>query len=142
MNLLRASANRLSACGRALRPWLGRTLLPAVVLDPSGQASPAERQPTGNTKRNAGAFPLDATRRSRRIGLRISGEIEKTAPADENGRPFAAASVGLRYFSLRSGCCRLRRLLRFLSRDFLGFPDFLSGNPHRSIAPRSKRLCL
>ena len=32
-------------------------------------------------------------RRSRRIGLRISGEIEKTAPADENGRPFAAASV-------------------------------------------------
>jgi hypothetical protein len=28
MNLLRASANRLSACGRALRPWLGRTLSP------------------------------------------------------------------------------------------------------------------
>jgi hypothetical protein len=44
MNLLRASANRLSACGRALRPWLWRTLLPAAVLDPSGQASPAERQ--------------------------------------------------------------------------------------------------
>jgi hypothetical protein len=41
MNLLRASANRLSACGRALRPWLWRTLLPAAVLDPSGQASPA-----------------------------------------------------------------------------------------------------
>src|SRR5262249_22549797 len=39
MNLLSASANRLSACGRALRPWLGRTLLPAAVLDPSGQAS-------------------------------------------------------------------------------------------------------
>ena len=34
MNLLRASANRLSACGRALRPWLWRTLLPAAVLDP------------------------------------------------------------------------------------------------------------
>jgi hypothetical protein len=33
MNPLRASANRLSACGRALRPWLGRTLLPAAVLD-------------------------------------------------------------------------------------------------------------
>jgi hypothetical protein len=30
---------------RALRPWLGRTLLPAAVLDPSGQASPAEGQP-------------------------------------------------------------------------------------------------
>jgi hypothetical protein len=30
---------------RALGPWLGRTLLPAAVLDPSGQASPAERQP-------------------------------------------------------------------------------------------------
>src|SRR6266545_3641268 len=51
MNPLRASANRLSACGRALRPWLGRTLLPAAVLDPSGQASPAERQPC----RTAGA---------------------------------------------------------------------------------------
>jgi hypothetical protein len=33
MNLLCASANRLSACGRVLRPWLGRTLLPAAVLD-------------------------------------------------------------------------------------------------------------
>ena len=42
---MRASANRLSACGRALRPWLGRTLLPAAVLDPSEQASPAEGQP-------------------------------------------------------------------------------------------------
>jgi hypothetical protein len=50
-NLLRASANRLSACGIALRPWSGRTLLPAAVLDPSGQASPAERQPC----RTAGA---------------------------------------------------------------------------------------
>src|SRR5215472_16483725 len=45
MNLLRASANRLSACGRALRPWLWRTLLLAAVLDPSVQASPAEQQP-------------------------------------------------------------------------------------------------
>src|SRR5215467_1288764 len=43
MNLLSASANRLSACGR--------TLLPAAVLDPSGQASPAEGQPC----RTAGA---------------------------------------------------------------------------------------
>jgi len=31
----------LSACGRALRPWLWRTLLSAAVLDPSGPASPA-----------------------------------------------------------------------------------------------------
>jgi ABC-type transport system involved in Fe-S cluster assembly fused permease/ATPase subunit len=51
MNLLRASANRLSACGRALRPWLWRTPLPAAVLDPSGQASPAGRPPC----RTAGA---------------------------------------------------------------------------------------
>jgi len=51
MNPLRASENQLSACGRALRPWLWRTLLPAAVLDPSGQASPAERQPC----RTAGA---------------------------------------------------------------------------------------
>ena len=29
----------MSACGRAVRPWLWRTLLPAAVLDPSGQAS-------------------------------------------------------------------------------------------------------
>ena len=35
----------IARCGRALRPWLGRTLLPAAVLDPSGQASPAEGQP-------------------------------------------------------------------------------------------------
>jgi hypothetical protein len=34
----------LFSCGRALRPWLWQTLLPAAVLDPSGQASPAERQ--------------------------------------------------------------------------------------------------
>src|SRR5262249_4583057 len=44
-------AEELSACGRALRPWLWRTLLPAAVLDPSGQASPAEQQPC----RTAGA---------------------------------------------------------------------------------------
>src|SRR5436190_1638328 len=36
---------RLSACGRALRPWLGRTLLLAAVLDPSGQASLASVRP-------------------------------------------------------------------------------------------------
>jgi hypothetical protein len=30
----------------------------------------------------------------------------------------------LRYFSLRSCCCPLRRLLRFPSPDFLRFSDF------------------
>jgi hypothetical protein len=49
MNLLRASANRFSACGRALRPWLWRTLLPAAVLDmPSG--SHAERPVQGSRR--------------------------------------------------------------------------------------------
>src|SRR5215472_3835235 len=33
-------------------------------------------------------------RRSRRIGLRISGETEKNAPADANGRPFAGNGKG------------------------------------------------
>jgi hypothetical protein len=56
MNLLRASANRLSACGRALRPWLWQTLLPAAVLDPSGQASPAgaAAMPNGRCKVHGG----------------------------------------------------------------------------------------
>src|SRR5262249_42602720 len=35
-----------------------------------------------------------ATRRSRRIGLRISGKIEKSAPADANGRAFAGNGKG------------------------------------------------
>jgi len=35
-----------------------------------------------------------ATRRSRRIGSRISGEIEKNAPADANGLPFAGNGKG------------------------------------------------
>src|SRR5262249_43850776 len=39
-------------------------------------------------------FRRFATRRSRRIGLRISGEIEKNAPADANGRPFAGNGKG------------------------------------------------
>src|SRR5262249_11819188 len=34
-------------------------------------------------------FRRFATRRARRIALRISGEIEKNAPADANGWPFA-----------------------------------------------------
>src|SRR5215510_3786827 len=66
------SVNRLSGCGRALRPWLGRTLLPAAVLDPSGQASPAERQPC----RTAGAR-FTAARvlgRGRRRAWSVAGE--------------------------------------------------------------------
>src|SRR5262249_35228276 len=35
-----------------------------------------------------------ATPRSRRISLRISGKIEKSAPADANGRPFAGNGKG------------------------------------------------
>jgi hypothetical protein len=57
----RASLNGLSVCGRALRPWLWRTLLPAAVLDPSGQASPAEGQPC----RTAGASFMVARARGR-----------------------------------------------------------------------------
>ena len=45
LNPLRASANRLIACGLALRPWLGRTRLPAAGVDESERVSPAERQP-------------------------------------------------------------------------------------------------
>jgi hypothetical protein len=39
----------------------------------------------------------------------------------------------LRYFSLRSCCCRLRHLLRFPSRDFLGFSDFGRVGPARDL---------
>src|SRR6266540_5858485 len=70
MNPLSGSANRLSACGRALRPWLWRTLLPAAVLDPSGQASPAERQPC----RTAGARFTAA-----RVRLRCSIQADRQA---------------------------------------------------------------
>src|SRR5215467_13712299 len=68
----KSSANRLSACGRALRPWLGQTLLHAALLDPSGQASPAERQPC----RTAGAR-FTAARvlgRGRRRAWSVAGE--------------------------------------------------------------------
>jgi hypothetical protein len=57
---------------RALRPWLWRTLLPAAGLDPSGQASPAERQPC----RTAGAR-FTAARvlgRGRRRAWSVAGE--------------------------------------------------------------------
>src|SRR5262249_20079901 len=70
MNLLRA--NRLSAGGRALRPWLWRTLRPAAALGPSGQASPAERQPC----RTAGArfTAARALGRGRRRAWSAAGE--------------------------------------------------------------------
>src|SRR5262249_36863805 len=48
-----------------------------------------------------------------------------------------ARHVRSRYFSLRSGCCRLRRFLRFLSRDFLGFSDFTSSGTAGGAANRS-----
>src|SRR5262245_37062143 len=71
MNLLRASANRLSACGRALRPWLWRTLLPAAVLDPSGPASPAERQPC----RTAGGYRMQFDQLKRREFIALFGGV-------------------------------------------------------------------
>jgi hypothetical protein len=43
--LLRASANRLSACGLGLRHWLGRTPLLAAELDPSERACHVARRP-------------------------------------------------------------------------------------------------
>src|SRR5262249_33598464 len=61
---------------------------PCAVHDPNrsfvelrvGEPRPGARSAGGLLRRFA-------TRRSRRIGLRISGEIEKNAPADANGRP-------------------------------------------------------
>ena len=38
---------------------------------------------------------------------------------------------------MRSGCCRMRRLLRFLSRDFLDFSDFTSSGTAGWAANRS-----
>src|SRR5262249_33807118 len=80
MNLLRARVNRLSECGRALRPWLWRTLLLAAVLDPSGQASPAEQQPcrTGGLM-SYGASVTDAYRQVAVYTARI---LNGTQPAD------------------------------------------------------------
>src|SRR5215469_3118016 len=52
-----------------------------------------------------------------------------------------SSALTLAYFSLRSGCFRLRRLLRFLSRDFLGFSEFhilwYCGLGRQSLAVRS-----
>src|SRR5262245_45861453 len=98
MNLLRASANRLSACGRALRPWLWRTLLPAAVLDPSGQASPAERQPC----RTAGARftalerepePIDRVRARLEALLKANAAPRCGARSKRTGKPCQGAAM-------------------------------------------------
>jgi hypothetical protein len=86
-----ASANRLSACGRALRPWLGRTLLPAAVLDPSGQASPAERHaaamPNGRCKvhggKSTGPRTPEGLERSRRANWK-HGHFSREAKAERS----------------------------------------------------------
>src|SRR5262249_16313327 len=98
MNPLSAGA---SACGRAVRPWLWRTLLPAAVLDPSGQASSAERQPG----RTAGArFTAGRVRdHTRPGGQRGAGaETGNTATTLGKGRWSGRAS-GRQY--LRSATC-------------------------------------
>src|SRR5215468_5377127 len=102
MNLLRASANRLSACGRALRPWLGRTLLPAAVLDPSGRASPAERaMPNGRCKVHAGKSTGPRTpeglERSRRANWK-HGYYSRKAKAERSR--VRAAILALRYLRI------------------------------------------
>jgi hypothetical protein len=66
MNLLRASANRLSACRRALRPWLWRTLLPDAVLDPNGQASHAQRSVQGSRRQEHGTTHAGGPRAQQR----------------------------------------------------------------------------
>src|SRR4029453_18712588 len=101
MNLLRASANRLSACGRALRPWLGRTLLPAAVLDPSGQASPAERQPCRMA--GAGFTAARVLGRGRRRAWTVAGEQTGSTATILAKRRRNGRACGRQY--LRSGIC-------------------------------------
>jgi hypothetical protein len=86
MNPLRASANRLSARGRALRPWLGRTLLPAAVLDPSvhGGKSTGPRTPEG-------------LERSRRANWK-HGHYSREAKAERSR--VRAAILALRYLRM------------------------------------------
>src|SRR5262245_47575556 len=94
------SVNRLSACGRALRPWLGRTLLPAAVLDPSGQASPAEQQPC---RTGAASFMVARARgRARRRGVSAAGgQLGNTGTyrgkPRRNGRACEAAILAVRH---------------------------------------------
>jgi hypothetical protein len=104
MKLLCASTNRLSACGRALRPWLGRTLLPAAVLDPSGQASPAEGQPcrTAVARFTAARARGRARRRaSSAAGAQIGNTGTFPGKPRRNGR-----ACGRQY--LRSAICATR----------------------------------
>src|SRR5947207_1706556 len=100
MKLLCASPNRLSAAGRALKPWLGRMLLPAAVLDPSGQASPAEQQPcrTAGARFTAarvlGPRTPEGLERSRRANWK-HGHFSREAKAERSR--VRAAILALRY---------------------------------------------
>src|SRR5215813_9549142 len=100
MNLLRASANRLSACGRALRPWLWRTLLPAAVLDPSGQRAAA--MPNGRCKvhggKSTGPRTPEDLERSRRANWK-HGYYSREAKAERSR--VRAAILALRYLRIR-----------------------------------------
>src|SRR5262249_26358524 len=108
MNLLRASANRLSACGRALRPWLWRTLLPAAGLDPSGQASPAERQPCRTAgARFTAAIVLGRGRRGGYSGASEQGGSTATTHPKPRRERHALRGQSLRAAMLRCvGHCR------------------------------------
>ena len=86
------SSSKIHGCvpierGVALRPWLGRTPPPAAVLDPSGQASPAERQPC----RTAGARFTVARARGRRHQRAWSGAEKQTGSTDTPHRMAALA---------------------------------------------------
>jgi hypothetical protein len=135
MNPLRANANRLSACGLALRPWLWRTLLPAAVLDPSGQASPAEQQPC----RTAGAR-FTAARvlgRARRRAWNVAGEQTGNTATTLAKRRRNVRACGPQY--LRSAICacwviRLGRVAHAATRGSVQAMARLpgGGNPDQS----------
>jgi hypothetical protein len=94
---------RMSACGRVLRPWLGRTLLPAAVLDPSGQESLAGARPCrtdGARSRWKEYWPADA----RGPRAQQAGKLEARALFGKPRRNGRASEQ--RY--LRSAICATR----------------------------------
>src|SRR5262245_26903137 len=100
MDPLRPSANRLSACGHALRHWLGQTLLPAAELDSSGRASPAERQPcrtAGARFKSTGPRTPEGLERSRRANWK-HGYFSREAKAERSR--VRAAILALRYLRI------------------------------------------
>jgi len=136
MNLLRASANRLSACGRALRPWLWQTLLPAAVLDPSGQASPAEGQPcrTAVARFTAARARGRARRRaSSAAGAQIGNTGTFPGKPRRNGR-----ACGRQY--LRSAVCATRSVPRPDARPVRA--GEVSGSHPRKFNFCSKPICV